>query len=132
MSTFFMIHHKPTGLYSKGGRLQYGNAVLTQDQLKSLTDRGRVWNTIGSLRNHLNHAKYNDDFEVIECVIQIVNNTTISAQREITESNRKKREDARERRLAPYRLAESERKLKKAEEDAKLAALKQKYPDLAN
>lgn len=137
MSTFFMIRHKPSGLFSKGGRVQYSNATLTQDQLKTLTDRGKVWHTVGPLRNHLNYAKYNDDFEVVECVIQVINTCTITEQREIAAVNRKKREDARERRMAPYYLEVEKNNKRRAAEDLKRAEkeieeLKKKYPDLAN
>lgn len=137
MSTVFMIRHKPTGLFSKGGIVNYGAAILTQAKLETLTHHGKVWHTIGPLRSHLNIAKYNDDFEVVECAIQVINTCTITEQREIAAKNRKKREDARERRMAPYYLEIEQDKKKKAAEDMRRAEkeieeLKKKYPDLAN
>lgn len=47
-TTIYMIHHKRLGLYKTGGTPS------------NWTRKGKVWNSIGALKNHLNLHKDND------------------------------------------------------------------------
>ena len=119
-----MIRHIPSGLFSKGGDVDY-----TKNTLEKLSERGKMWTTRGSLRSHLSLGKYNDDFEVLECIITPTKMVPIAEEKAEAKKTKDKRNAAKEKRMAEYRKMEAEENKKKAQ--AEIDRLLRQYPDLA-